>query len=90
MTVSALGPRTCEILCVPFWSGVSISPSPLELSKVSPTDLQSQAFWGIIFPVQDPQDEEPEVGLRPLTPCREPLQCNYSPICGLPIWVHGI
>ena len=29
MTASALGPRGCEILCVPFQSGVSVSPNSL-------------------------------------------------------------
>ena len=29
MTASVLGPRGCEILCVPFKSGVSVSPNSL-------------------------------------------------------------
>ena len=45
ITASALGPRACEFLCVPFKSGTSISYSLLAL-KLSPTDLQSQTFWG--------------------------------------------
>ena len=40
----------CELLCVPFKRGVSISPSPLGLLKLSPAGLQSQTFWGLIFP----------------------------------------
>ena len=50
-----LGPSTCEILCVPFRSEVSIFSSPVGLSKLSSTSLQSQIFWGLIFPVQDTQ-----------------------------------
>ena len=36
MTAFALGPRACEILCVPFKSEVSIFPSPVGLPKLSP------------------------------------------------------
>ena len=68
-----LGPGGCEILCSPFKSGVSICPSPLGLLKVSPAGLQSQTFWGLIFPVKDPQAGEPSVELRPFTPWGEPL-----------------
>ena len=60
--VSALGPRTCEILHVPFKSEVSVSPSPLGLLMGSPTGLQSQMFWGLILPVQDSLVREPDVG----------------------------
>ena len=44
VTASALGSRACEILYVPFKSEVSISPSPMELSEISPTGLHSQMF----------------------------------------------
>ena len=68
ITASALGPRVCEILSVPFKSEVSISPSPLGPSKVSPADLRIQMFWGLVFLIQDPCAGEPNVGLRSLTP----------------------
>ena len=55
ITASALCPGAYEILCAPFKCGVSISPNPLGLLKVISTGLQSQTFWGLIFPVQDPQ-----------------------------------
>ena len=73
ITASALGLGVCEILCVPFKSGVSISHSLLALLKVSPTGLQSQTFWGLVFSVQDPRAGEPDVGLEPLAPWGEPL-----------------
>ena len=73
-TASALGPRAYEILCAPFKSGISISHIPLGLLKVSPAGLQSQKFWGLVFPVQDSQAGEPNVGLGPLTPWGESLQ----------------
>ena len=66
-------PGTCKILCAPFKGRVSIAHSPLGLPKVSPTGLQSQRFWELIFPAQDPQAGEPNVGLRPLVPWRGPL-----------------
>ena len=55
----------CVILCVPFKS--------VELSKVSPTNVQCQAFWGLAFSVY-PCVVELDVGLRPLAPWGEPLQ----------------
>ena len=39
ITTSALVPRACEIMCVPFKKGVSISDRPLGLLKVSPAGL---------------------------------------------------
>ena len=80
----ALGPIVREILCMPFKSEVSISCSPLGLLKLSPTVLQSQMLWGLLFLVQDPWAGEPDVGLRSLTPVGEPLYYNYSPIHGSP------
>lgn len=71
---SALGLLACEI-CMSFLSVESlISYSPLASPYVIPSGLQSQMFWGLIFPVQDPQAGELDVGLRPLTPWGEPLQ----------------
>ena len=88
ITASALGSKACEILCAPFKSGISISYSLLALLNVSPTDLQSQMFWGLVFLVQDSWAGEPDMGLRPLTPLGEPLQCNYPPVCGSPTWEY--
>ena len=68
ITASAWGPGACEILCAPFKSSVS-----LDLPEVSPTSLQSQMFWGLIFVVH-PCVGEPDVGLRPLAPWGKPLQ----------------
>ena len=52
----------------------SISRSFLGLLKVSPTVLQSQMFWGLVFLMQDPRAGEPNVELRPLAPLGERLQ----------------
>ena len=73
ITPSALGPGACEILSVPFKSGVYF-PQPLGLQKVSPAGFQSQMSWGLVFPVQGSWAEEPEEGLRPLAPWGEPLK----------------
>ena len=73
ITVSASGPRACEIFCAPFRSEVSIPYSLLGLLKVRPAGLQSQMLWGLIFPGQDPQAGESDVGLGPLTLVGEPL-----------------
>ena len=89
MFAFALGPKACEILCVPLKSKVSISPSSLGLPKLSPAGLQSQMLWGLVFLVQDPWAGTPDVGLRPLTLVGEPLQWNYSPVCGSPTREYG-
>ena len=39
------GSEACEVLCVPFMSGISISYSPLGLLKVSFTGLHNQICW---------------------------------------------
>ena len=69
-----LGPEACEMSCVPLESEASISQSPLELLKASPTGLQSQMFWGLIFLLQNLQTGQTDVGLRPLTRWGESLQ----------------
>ena len=67
ITASALGPRACEIWCVPFKSGVSISHMPLALLKVIPAGFLSQMFWRLVLLVKEPQaGEQLDVELRPL------------------------
>ena len=89
ITAFSLGSRTCQILCAPFKSQVSVSPSPLSLRKLSLADLQSQMLWGLVFLVLDSWAAEPDVGPRTLTPVGEPLQYNDSPVCGLPTPWYG-
>ena len=78
ITASALSPGVCEILCVPFESGVSISHSPLPLLKVSPTDLQSQ-MWGLLSQCKT---QAWRAGCGPWTPCS--LRRTYSIVVVLP------
>ena len=72
ITASALGLGACEILQVPFKSRVSLPYSPPAIPY--PTGLQSQAFWGPVFPMKDPQPGKLYVKLKPLSPWGEPLQ----------------
>ena len=53
ITALALGPGACEILCVPFKSEVSLSPSPVGFLQLSPAGLQFQMLWGLVFLVPD-------------------------------------
>ena len=53
----------CETLCVSCKTGVSTSPSPMELLQWRPADLQSQMLWGL-FPDARPPAGEPDIGLR--------------------------
>ena len=78
----ALGPSTCEIPCVPVKTGVSISPSPVELLCTISTGLQCQMLQGLFLPVPDPHMGEFDVGLRTLTPVGESLWTSYLPVCG--------
>ena len=50
ITAFTLGPGACEVfVCMPLKSKISISPGPVELLKLSPTGLQDQKLWGLIF-----------------------------------------
>ena len=64
-------------------SEVYVPPNPVGLLQLSPTGFQSQMFWGLILLMLDLGLGSQTVGLRMLTPV-EPLQYNYSPVCGLP------
>ena len=66
VTAFALGPGAHETLCAPSQSGVSVSPSPVELLHSSAAGLQSQMLWGLLLLMPNPQAEEPEEGLRTL------------------------
>jgi len=84
ITAFVLGPGVCRILWVPFKSGVSVSYSCLAFLISSLTKLQSQAFWGLIFLMQDPWAGWPNVALKPIA--HEENLCNYDypPVSGLP------
>ena len=87
------GPSTLETLCAFSKSGVSFSPSPVELPWSRPTGLQSQMLRGLIFPMSDPQAGESEVVLRTLTSVGKLLWYNNSRVCWLPtqvVWVLSI
>ena len=70
-------------------SEVYVPPNPVGLLQLSPTRFQSQMFWGLILLMLDLGLGSQTVGLRMLTPV-EPLQYNYSPVCGLPTQGDGI
>ena len=55
MVPSSLGLRECEILCVLFKTGVSLSYIPLALLHASPTRLQCQMFGEFVFLEQYPE-----------------------------------
>ena len=78
-TASVLGLVACEILCVPFKSGASVSYSPLTLLYTSPAGLQSQMFW---VPVQDPRLGRLMPGLDPSLLGENLCDWDYPPFCG--------
>ena len=74
--------------CVSLLSEVSISHSPLAFPKVSPTGLQSQEFWELIFLVQDPWLGSMMRGSDPSLLGAD--LCNYSPSCESPTGSMGL
>ena len=62
---------------VSLQDGVSLSYSPLALSYSSPTGLKA-SHLGARLPSAEPWAEEPNSGLRTLTPVREALQLFSS------------
>ena len=72
-TLLSLGFSACDCLCVPFKTGFSISPSPVELLCTSPIGLQCQMLWELFLPMPDPPAWGFDVGLRTLTPVGESL-----------------
>ena len=77
ISTSALSLRVCEIFYASFKSRSSVSHSSLRFPKASPFGLQSQTFWGLIFPEQEPWAGEPNVRLR-----LWPLQLIILPFVG--------
>ena len=74
ITASSLEVRACGILCAPLKCRGSISyvsGSPIWKPH---TGFQNQTFWWLVFLVQESWVGELDVGLRCLTPWREPLQ----------------
>ena len=83
ITASALDPRACEILCVPFKSGVSYFPQPFGSPKRKPHWPSKPNHSG----VSSSQWRTP--GLGRLMWVSDPLflgenvcNCNYSPVRG--------
>ena len=84
---SLLLPLGCDAhtnLCVPSKSGVSVSPSPVDVLKSNPASLQSLILWEFLLPLLDPQVGKPYVVLRTFTPVGVLLWYNFSPICESP------
>ena len=79
-----LGPDVHTTLCVPFKSGVSVSPSPVKVLQSNPASLQSLILWEFLFLLPDRQVGKPDVGLRTFTPVGGLLWYNCSPICESP------
>ena len=74
ITASAQGLTVCEILCVPFKSGVSNSHGPPGHSKVKPHWPSKPNILGACLPSAEALGWGPDMGLRPLASWGEPLQ----------------
>ena len=91
ITAFVLCAGECEIMCMPFKSGVCISHSPLHLLKVSPAGPSKPNVLGLIFLVWDSWAEEPPEVLRPLTPWgRTSAIVTILPFIGCPLRVMGV
>lgn len=90
ITAFVLCAGECEIMCMPFKSGVCISHSPLHLLKVSPAGPSKPNVLGLIFLVWDSWAEEPPEVLRPLAPWgRTSAIVTILPFIGCPLRVMG-
>ena len=67
-----LGPNAHTILCAPSKSGVSVSPSPVEVLQSIPTRLRSLILYEFLLLLPEPQVGKPDTGLR-----------NFTPVSGL-------
>ena len=79
-----LGPDVYTTSCAPSKSGVSLSPSPVEVLQSNPASLQSLILWEFLLPLPDPQVGKPDVGLRTFTPVGGLLWYECSPVCESP------
>ena len=79
-----LGPDAHTILCAPSKSGVSVSPSPVEVLQSIPTKVQSLILYEFLLPLPDSQVGKPDVGLRTFTPVRGLLWYKCLPVCESP------
>ena len=71
-------------LCVLSKSGVSVSPSPVEVLQSNPTSFQHLILYDFLLPLPDPQVGKPDVGLRTFTTVGGLLWYNWSPVCESP------
>ena len=79
-----LGPDVHTTLCVPSKTGVSVSPSPVEVLQSNLTSLQSLIFLEFLLLLLDPQVGKPELGLRTFPPVGGLLWYKCSPVCESP------
>ena len=79
-----LGPDAHTTLCVPSKSGVSVSPSPVEVLQSNNASLHNLILWEFLLPLPDPQVGKPDVGLRTFTPVGGLLWYKCSPVCEPP------
>ena len=73
----------CKVLLVPSKTGVSVSPSPVEV-VIKSCCLQSQIPWDFSVPLLNPQAGKPDVGFRTFTTVGELLWYYWSSVCGSP------
>ena len=52
---------------VPSKTGVSVSPSPVEVLESNPADFQGQIPWGFPDPLLGPQAGKPDMGFQTFT-----------------------
>ena len=69
---------------MPPKSGVSVSPSPVEVLQSNPASLQSLILWEFLLLLPEPQVGKPDVELRTFTPVGGLLWYKCSPVCESP------
>ena len=78
-----MGPGAFESLCEPSTKIEFLSyHTPVQFPHSSPVWPSNQMVWALLYWMPVPQAENPDNGLRILTPEGEYLPFNYSPVCG--------
>ena len=78
-----------KVLFVPSKTGVSVSPSLVEVLSSSPTGLQGQIPWGFLVPLSDAQSGKPDEGFRAIATVRDFFGSILQPV-GHPPSEYGI
>ena len=83
---SPLGLGACKILFVPYRTGVSVYPCPLDDLYSNPAGHQGQIPWGFPVPLSGSQARKSDMAFQIFTIVQELLWYYCSLVCGSLTW----